>query len=280
MISYVGGKSRIGKWIKEYVPKNIETYVEPFGGMFWVFFNIDLGKYQKLSSVCYNDFNLLNANLFDCVREYDKLWNTLNKEEVQQRNVLNTPQYLKDKFYEYQKEIFSNDLVITEENKFEIAKKYVYVLTQIFSGTNPTKAKFIDYKGKYKCKYLTFMDKLKNRKFRAYFDRITNVENLDFEELIKKYDSPMTYFYLDPPYWKTEKYYSNHDFDVLDHERLANILQNIEGKFSLSYYYFNLLEKWFPKDKYKWIEKEFSKAAAAKKGKKQNKGTELLIMNY
>jgi len=37
---------------------------------------------------------------------------------------------------------------------------------------------------------------------------------------------------------------------------------------------------WFPKDEYLWEVKEFAKAAAASKGKKQNMGEELLIMNY
>jgi len=42
MISYIGGKARIGKWIKEYIPQDIETYVEGFSGMFWVFFNMHI----------------------------------------------------------------------------------------------------------------------------------------------------------------------------------------------------------------------------------------------
>jgi len=54
----------------------------------------------------------------------------------------------------------------------------------------------------------------------------------------------------------------------------------IKGKFSLSYYDFPLLSEWFPKDIYTWEMKEFAKAAAAKKGTKQNMGEELLIMNY
>jgi len=127
---------------------------------------------------------------------------------------------------------------------------------------------------------LTFMDKLKKPVYRLHFDRINIVENMNYDELIEKYDSSSTYFYLDPPYWKTETYYSNHDFDRNDHEILAKILQNIQGKFSLSYYDFDLLNKWFPKDKYRWEVKGFMKAAAAKKGVKQNKSEELLIMNY
>ena len=35
MISYIGGKSRMAKWIGEYIPEN-KTYVEVFGGAFWV----------------------------------------------------------------------------------------------------------------------------------------------------------------------------------------------------------------------------------------------------
>jgi len=248
--------------------------------MFWVYFNLNLRKYPNLKNVVYNDYNRLNANLFDCTREYDKLWDVLNTEPCQQRNIVNTPQELRSKFGIYQKEVFSPDLVITEENKFEIAKKYVYVLTQIFSGSKPETANFMDYKGKYKCKLLTFMDKLKKPEYRQHFDRINIVENMNYDELIEKYDSSSTYFYLDPPYWKTETYYSNHDFDRNDHEILAKILQNIQGKFSLSYYDFDLLNKWFPKDKYRWEVKGFMKAAAAKKGVKQNKSEELLIMNY
>jgi DNA adenine methylase len=102
----------------------------------------------------------------------------------------------------------------------------------------------------------------------------------DFESVIKEFDSPTTYFYLDPPYWRTENYYSNHDFDRDDHERLAKLLITIQGKFSLSYYNFVLLSEWFPQDQYRWEKKEFAKAAAAKKGKSQNMGEELLIMNY
>ena len=85
---------------------------------------------------------------------------------------------------------------------------------------------------------------------------------------------------MDPPYWKTENYYSAHDFDSLDHGRLSISLQDIKGKFGLSYYEFPQLLEWYPEPTYHWESKGFAKAAAAKEGIKQNIGTELLIMNY
>jgi hypothetical protein len=61
---------------------------------------------------------------------------------------------------------------------------------------------------------------------------------------------------------------------------LAKVLHKVKGKFSLSYYDFELLHTWFPENEYRWVKKEFAKAASAKKGEKQNMGEELLIMNY
>jgi DNA adenine methylase len=278
MISYIGGKARIGKWIKEYIPQDIETYVEGFSGMFWVFFNMDLKKYPNLKTVVYNDYNRLNHNLMKWAKDYDVLWEGLSHYPCQQLGVVDTPPQYGQMFNQYQQEIFDENLVITDENSLEIACKYVYVLGQVFSGSKPETASYMDYKGKYRCKVLVFMDKLKNPKYREHFDKITFVENKDFQEVVEKYDSPKTYFYMDPPYWKTENYYSNHDFDVNDHTRLAECIKGIQGKFSLSYYDFPQLSQWFPKDQYRWEQKDFSKAASTKKEK--NMGTELLIMNY
>jgi len=280
MISYIGGKARISKWIVPYIPRDIETYVEPFSGMFWVFFKMDLNHYPNLKTVVYNDFNGLNSNLFSCCKEYDRMWDEMSKYPCQQLGIEDTPTTYEEMFDEYQKEVFHSGITITEDNKFEVAAKYVYVLTQIFSGSKPETSSYMDYKGKYRCKVLIFMDKLKDRKYRSHFDKITFVENMDFQEVIEKYDSEKTYFYVDPPYWKTENYYSNHDFDRNDHERLADSLKSISGKFSLSYYDFPILRVWFPKHEYVWEMKEFAKAASAKSGVKQNMGEELLVMNY
>ena len=278
-LSYIGGKSKIGKWIVPFIPQDIETYVESFSGMFWVFFNMDLTKYPNLKRVVYNDFNPLNYNLFQCLQNPERLLEAVNSIPCQQRNEFPTPDIYKEQFNRFQAEIFKEDFRV-EAYDYDVAAKYAYVLAQVFSGSKPETSSFIDLKGKYKSKYLTFRDKLMKPDWIEHFLKITHVENMDFQKVIEKYDGPSTYVYADPPYWKTENYYSNHDFDSNDHERLANCLKNIQGKFSLSYYDFPQLQVWFPENEYVWERKEFAKAAAAKKGKTQNMGEELLIMNY
>ena len=279
MLSYIGGKSKIGKWINEYYPKDMETYVETFGGMFWCFYNMDLKLYPNLKEVVYNDFNPLNYNLFKCVQNPSELLKAVNNIPCQQRGESVTPSIYKEQFDSFQTELFASGFTINNID-YEVAAKYAYILTSIFSGSKPETSGFIDLKGNYKSKFLTFRDKLSKPDWVEHFNKITKVENMDFADVIKKYESESTYIYLDPPYWKTENYYSNHDFDREDHERLAKVLQDVKGKFSLSYYDFELLHTWFPESKYTWTMKEFAKAASAKKGVTQNMGQELLIMNY
>ena len=270
-LSYIGGKSRIGTWIRNYIPNDIETFVEPFSGMFWVFFRLELSNYPNLKTVVYNDFNPLNVNLFNCVRNYEEFYEVIKDYKSQN----------KDLFDKFQSEIFSSDFKVDLSTPdYQTAAKYAYILSQVWSGTNPEKGKFIDLKGKYRSKFDSFKSKLVDKKWQKHFDKITFCESSDFEDVIKKYDSPKTYFYCDPPYFKTEKYYANHDFGISTHQRLAETLKSIKGKFSLSYYHFEKLDEWFPKNEYIWESKEFSKAAMAKSGKSQTKGIELLIMNY
>jgi len=279
MLSYIGGKSKIGKWIVPHYPQDMETYVETFGGMFWCFFNMDLSQYPNLKKVVYNDFNPLNYNLFQCAQNPSELQRALDAIPVQQIGVSITPPEMKQQFVSFQVEIFAPNVTL-QPYDYEVAAKYAYVLTQVFSGSKPETSSFIDLKGKYRSKYLSFRDKLSKPDWVEHFLKITDVENMDFAEVINKYDSKSTYIYLDPPYWKTENYYSNHDFDSKDHERLANVLNGVQGKFSLSYYDFPQLHDWFPENQYRWERKEFAKAAAAKKNVKQNMGEELLILNY
>ena len=67
-------------------------------------------------------------------------------------------------------------------------------------------------------------------------NRMANVivENQDFETLIRHYDRPDAFFYLDPPYYSTEDMYEV-GFGWDDHLRLRKTLGEIKGRFLLSY---------------------------------------------
>ncbi len=281
-ISYIGGKSKIApSLIIPNIPKDIETFVEVFSGQFWTFFKMNLDEYPNLKKVVYNDINPLNYNMYLCIKNHQRLLEECENLVVQELGVIPTNPICEYNFNQFQSEIFSSGFTINYPD-YSVAAKYIYVLTQVFSGANPEKSKFIDLKGKYHSKFTSFKNKLKNEKWQKMFESITDVENMDFENIIKKYDSQTTYFYTDPPYYIVGEgaYYSNHNFDRNDHERLANVLHQVKGKFGLSYYDFPDLSVWFPKNVYRWERKLFAKAAAAKKGQTQNMGEELLIMNY
>ena len=164
----------------------------------------------------------------------------------------------------------------------KVAMQYAYILTCSFSGINPVYSEFQDYKGKYGSKFQAFYNRLTNDTFIPKLKKIDTCENMSFEEVIKKYDSPTTYFYCDPPYWNTESYYSLHGFGRKQHEELRDCLTSdkFKGKFALSYYDFLQLSNMYPESKFRWERKEFVKPAGAKGGLKQSIGEEVLIMNY
>ncbi|MCL2154029.1 MAG: DNA adenine methylase [Leptospirales bacterium] len=59
------------------------------------------------------------------------------------------------------------------------------------------------------------------------------IENLQWDEFIRRYDRPETFFYLDPPYYTAPCY--KHNFDKIDDFiKIADVLKNIKGSFILS----------------------------------------------
>ena len=123
MLSYIGGKSKIGKWIVPFYDKDMETYVETFGGMFWCFFNMDLKQFPNLKKVVYNDFNPLNHNLFQCVKNPQRLLEAINAIPCQQLGEFETPSIYKEQFVRFQAEIFAENFSVQPGN-YEIAAKY------------------------------------------------------------------------------------------------------------------------------------------------------------
>ncbi len=64
-------------------------------------------------------------------------------------------------------------------------------------------------------------------------------------EVIKRYDSPETLFYCDPPYPHASRTDSNayaHEMTDADHEVLSEVLHNAKGKVALSSYHCDLTD--------------------------------------
>lgn len=69
-----------------------------------------------------------------------------------------------------------------------------------------------------------------------FADRLLDVcvENLGYDECIALYDSPQTFFYIDPPYVDHEEDYGKGLFSKQDFKTLAKLLAKIKGRFLLS----------------------------------------------
>ena len=129
------------------------------------------------------------------------------------------------------REIF-NDIKMKRlkpHNNIERASFYLFLLSQSFGSKGDNFAMSAKANRKPKDIYKSFNKWAVRLKF-------VTIENLDFRELIKRYDKDDAFFYLDPPYVGTENYYKDIDgFGIREHEELAEMLKGIKGKFLLSY---------------------------------------------
>lgn len=285
---YFGGKNKFQNFIAPVAPKDYKIYLEPFAGSFAVYFFLDTPKNAK---IIYNDINQDQTNLVACSKDYDIFYKFLKNEIENPNGSLYCKETDEKLIKEYYKKLYysfkNSDF---RYQKFDIpdmkrASQYAFLLTSAFSSCSYTAAGFSGFKLK------TFLNKLKNEGLQNKLSKITLFETLDFEEIIKKYDSPDTFIYLDPPYNTVEKknmnadtrsgwYGTKDEFGQAEHSKLLNLLKTLESKWMLSYYYFDELEKQLPKDRYFWLEKEFFRSSASFSENKEIKGNELLILNY
>ena len=304
VISYFGGKSSSAfhDFINKKIPKTgIKTYLEPFSGSMGTYLDDDQLKFD---TVIYNDKNRHQVNLYKCCSHPEEFLPYLEDLKNTLLNTTETEPLKKWDFYkkiykEYQKNSFLDD-VDFEIGDFKKAAIYAFLITSAHNSVYPRGAGFNGYKkDKDRLKLEVLIDKLKKNKYTNKLKSIKEFNNIDFEELITKYDSEDTYIYLDPPYARFNEAKGEDDakrlfwygadtegvFGPASHRRLLELLKTTKSRWSLSYYYFPLLEELLPKDKYMWFEKEVFRSSAqggnnSDLKKEQEKGVELLICNY
>jgi DNA adenine methylase len=206
-LGYLGGKSRLAKRIVEKLPAHT-CYVEPFCGGAWVYFTKEPSRVEILNDrdgELANFWNVIRHHLPEFLRYLD--FTVVSREQFKNESEQN-PALLTDvqravRYYRLQRMGYGGRVV-----------KRTF-------GTSCTRPSSLNI--------LTVEERL-----RAAHKRMarTTIENLDACDCITRYDSPETFFYIDPPYWNADFYAVS--FKEQDFERLAQTLGSIKGKFLLS----------------------------------------------
>jgi DNA adenine methylase len=106
------------------------------------------------------------------------------------------------------------------------------------------------------------------------------IDHLDFRRCIKNWDSPATFFSVDPPYYGATAYRRCvKAFTVKDHEDLAKILAKVEGKWLLTYNDHPRVRELYAGHKFKHLSNPMNTNIMAM-GQTRPRQRQLVISNY
>jgi DNA adenine methylase len=207
---YLGGKRNLARRlcaIIEATPHR--SYIEPFVGMGGVF----LRRPTPAAVEVINDFSGDVANLFRVIRRHyepfvDELrWLIASRSEFERQNAMD-PRLLTD---------------------IERAVRFLYIQRLAFGGkvTGRTFGVRRDQDSRINLGHL-------RAELKALRDRLATVtiEQLDYADVIRRYDHAGALFFLDPPYDETTGY--GLEFGRPQYEAMADQLAGIRGQFIMS----------------------------------------------
>lgn len=185
------------------------TYVEPFVGMGGVFLR---RRFRPKLEVA-NDLNGEIVNLFRILqRHYQQLLDVMRFQIASRRD------------FERLRE--TDPVTLTD---LERAARFLYLQRLAFGGKLDGVFGVATGRSRFS---LSRLEPL----LEAAHERLEAVvfENLDWSEVIARYDNPGTLFYLDPPYVGGESDYGKGMFTDADFGRIAEALASIKGAFVVS----------------------------------------------
>jgi DNA adenine methylase len=213
---YVGGKRYMLKWILRMIPEH-RVYVEVFGGSGKVLLNKERSEVEV-----WNDYDRRVANLFHVVVfNFDEFYAGVSGLV-----------FSRELYREYLREL--REVGRIEIGDVGMAVKTYYVMCCMFGGGGSGFRSFgfrfskVDNMAKRYWRRLSELERVRERLSGVV------IECDDFERVVKRWDGEETYFFLDPPYYGAEGYYSG--FSKEDHERLLSLLKRVKGKWLLSGY--------------------------------------------
>jgi DNA adenine methylase len=206
-LAYLGGKNRVAKKIIALIPEHT-CYIEPFCGGAQVFFHKEPSKVEVLNDLNEDVFNFLRV----CQMHYEEFLRYLHFSIVSRKWF--------DLFEKTPPETFTD---------IQRAARFFYLQKNCYGGLIVRRnfAASVQDGSNYNPSSLPKL-------IQKTHERLRNVqlECLPYQSILKKYDRPFTFFYLDPPYWNRPYYKFN--FEEKDYVELAEHLSKLKGKFILS----------------------------------------------
>lgn len=205
----MGGKFQLSKRVIAQIPEHT-CYVEPFAGAAWVLFRKSESEVEVINDINRDlviFYRVVQHHLEEFVRYFK--WALISRDEFERLKRVD-PDTLTDiqrsaRFYYLQQNCFGGKITGP---------------TFGYAATRAPKLNLLRIEEQLSAAHL--------RLSRVY------VECLPYVEIIRRYDRPETFFYLDPPYWDCEDYYGKGIFSREDFTALATQLSTVRGKFILS----------------------------------------------
>lgn len=251
---WFGGKSKVAHHIISKMPPHT-CYVEPFGGAAHV-----IAQKSPVYSEIYNDIDGEVVNFLLVARA----------EPQRLQKACESLPYSRSLYEKWKREQPPDDY-------FERALRFFYVNRSGIAKGNSDSAFSTDTGWRHSKEHNTA------RTYQSACQLITSfaermksvmIDNRDFRDILRVYDSPTTLFYVDPPYIGREKYYAG-GFTEQDHRDLAELLNKIKGMAIISYYSDPLLDELYSS----WHRETFQAARQVVNGN-NNTAEELLLMNF
>jgi len=200
-----GGKSKILKKILPTIPKHT-SYAEPFTGGGAVFWNKN-----KVGLNVLNDIDPEIAHAYKFIRD-------ITRQQIEKLKKFDWTDNKKMFFYMKDKFVPKND-----EEKFY---KFLYTIKTSYGLTRNTYG-FKKITKEYIYGYLERLPKLS--------ERLSGVKvfSTDYKKIIEKFDSPNTFFFIDPPY-PEEWGFKTVAFGEKQYQIMHDLLKGVKGKFCLT----------------------------------------------
>jgi DNA adenine methylase len=215
-ITWFGGKSKLAARIVQHFPEH-RTYVEPFGGSAAVLLAKSPAKVEV-----YNDIDRDLSNLFRILRD-EVLFKRL-KESCENTAYSRAEFELALEPTTDPVEAARRFVVRQRQSHGGIGRRWSYCIQDAQSGMSSAVRR-----------WLSGIERLPaiHRRMRQ-----VQIEADDWELVVKRYDTPQTLFYLDPPYAAHTRIGGGyrHELAESDHHRLVETLMNISGMSVLSGY--------------------------------------------